>query len=143
MASAFIARDVRDGWGHSAYRNGDRLVYLSTHVNPGGHYNNVTGEYSCEKSGIYYFTYTVYGHQIEDGGDNSKVTASLMKQGAKQGQVYFSNYNTEHIFITLSQSLVLQCNAGEKVWVQSTANKNYILGYSYRNVFAGFLLFMN
>ena len=118
-------------------------MYLNTPVNPGDYYNNVTGKYTCEKSGVYYFTYTVYGYQIEDGADYSKATVTLMKQGVIQGTVFVSNDNSENMYITLSQSLVLQCNAGEKVWVQSRANNNNIHGYSARNVFAGFLLFMN
>ena len=141
--TAFFAAGVQGGWGDNAYQKGDRLVYLNMHMNPGGCYSNTTGEYICEKSGVYYFTFSVYGYQIKDTQSHSKATGSLMKDGVKQSQVYFRNDNTEEIFITLSQSIVLECNAGEKVWVESPYDNNYIYGSSYRNVFAGFLLFMN
>ena len=112
-------------------------------MNPGGQYSNVTGEYTCEKSGLYYFTYTVFGYRIEDGASHAKVSVTLMKQGMRQGAVWVSNNNIEGMYITLSQSLVLQCHAGEKVWVQSRGNNNYINGYSERNLFAGVLMIMN
>ena len=95
--SAFFVSGVQSGNRDNAYQSGDRLVFLNTYVNPGGHYNNVTGEYSSEKTGIYYLTYSVYGVQIEDGATHSRASASLMKAGVEQGQVYFSNYNTESI----------------------------------------------
>ena len=91
---------------------------------------------------VAYFTYSVYRVKIEDGATHSRASASLMKAGVEQGQVYFSNYNTESIQLSLSQSLVLQCDAREKVWMESPYDNNYIDGYSTRNVFAGFLLFM-
>ena len=50
--SAFFVSGVQSGNGDNVYQSGDRLVFLYTYVNPGGHYNNVTGEYSCEKSGV-------------------------------------------------------------------------------------------
>ena len=118
-------------------------MYLKIRVNPGGHYNNVTGEYTCEKTGVYYFSYTIYGWHIEEEYSHSKASASLVKGNALQGSVYLHNYDNEPIYMTLSQSLVLQCNAGEKVWVESRVNNNYIFGDSDRNMFAGVLLFMN
>ena len=142
-ASSFFAEGVRSGWGDIAYQEGDILKYNNTLVNPGGHYCETTGVYSCETSGIYYFIYSVYGWRIEDGSTHSRVSASLMKDSVKQSVVYFSNHNKKPIYITLSQSLVLQCNAGQKVWIESTHNNTYIHDYSYRNVFAGILLFIN
>ena len=124
--SAFFARGVKSCYGNSSYGAGDRLVYLNTRLNPGGHYNNVSGEYRCAKTGVYYFTYSTYGYQIEDGYKNNKATANLMKDGQVQGTVYVSNDNTEGIYITLSQSAVLQCNAGERVWVESRNYNNHI-----------------
>ena len=112
-------------------------------MNRDGQYNTATGNYTCEKSGVYYFTYSIYGTRIQDGSGYSLATASLMKEGLEQCEAYVSNFNTESIFITLSQSLVLQCNAGEKVWVQSTWNNNFIAGKSDSNIFAGILLSMN
>ena len=141
--SAFFARDVPSGYGDDAYKSGDRLVYRDILMNPGGHYSKTTGEYSCKKSGVYYFTYTVYGYQIEDGYSHSQAAASLIKDGTEQSEVWVTNDNTENIDITLSQSLVLQCNAGQKVWLESPYGNNYIYGYSDNNMFAGVLLFMN
>ena len=142
-ASAFLAAGVRHGYGDNTYQKGDRLVYLDIRVNPRGHYNKTTGEYKCQKSGVYYFTYSIYGYQIEDGYSHSRASARLMKDSVAQGEVYFSNDNTEPIYISLSQSLLLQCDAGEKVWVEGRWNFNSIRGTPELNVFAGFLLFMN
>ena len=143
QASTFFARGVRDGYEDDAYKYQDRLVYTEIRVNPGGQYNKNTGEYRCEKTGVYYFTYSVYGYNIKNGSTHSLVSVGLMKDSVQQGEVKFSNDNTKRIYISLSQSLILQCNAGEKVWVESRWDNNYIYGDSDRNVFAGILLFMN
>ena len=140
--SIFYAIGVQDGHGDSAYQSGDRLVYLKPLANPGGHYNTTTGEYSCEMSGMYYFSYSIYGYHIEDGPGHSRAGARLIKEGVNQGALYVSNGNSEQISITLTQSLILQCNAGEKVWVESGNNNSYIVGFSHLNVFTGVLLFM-
>ena len=141
-ASTFFAAGLRSGYENSSYHVGDRLVYHSIKVNPGGQYNKTTGEYSCEKTGVYFFTYSVFGVHIDNEGIISKASACLTKQGARQGRIHFRNENTKSIYITLSQSLVLQCNAGEKVWVESVDDNNYIYGETFYNVFAGFLLFL-
>ena len=143
QASAFFAAGVRYGWGDDAYQSGDRLVYTEIRVNPGGQYNNTTEEYRCQKSGVYYFTYSIHRYRIEDEFTHYLVSVSLMKDSALQSEVAFSNDNIECIYITLSRSLVLQCNAGEKVWVESRWDKNYIYGFSTTNVFASVLLFMS
>ena len=141
-ASAFFATGVQDGYEDTAYKSGDRLVYSNIRVNPGGQYNSTTGEYSCEKTGVYYFTYNIYGFRLKDSHRNNCASASLMKQGVKQAEVWSSNDNTGLIYITLSQSAVLQCNAGEKVWLESRYSNNYIRGFSDRTLFAGVLLYM-
>ena len=141
--STFFAAGVRDGYADNAYDSGERFVYIYTRVNPGGQYNTTTGEYTCEKTVVYSFTFSIHGYKIEDGPSHSKAIATLMKEGVLKGKVSVMNYNTESMHVTLSQSLVLQCNAGEKVWVESRSTNNNIYGYSNRNVFGGFLLFMN
>ena len=139
-ASTFLVVGIQNGYGTNPYQNGDRLVYLDARINPGGYYNNITGEYTCKTTGVYYFSYSIHGIDLMNG---RCVSASLMKQGIRQGQVFFTNSNTWDIHVSQSLSLVLQCDAGEKVWVQSGHNNNHVFGDYDVDVFAGFLLFMN
>ena len=139
-ASLFFATSIQGGTEVSVYKRGDRLVYRNIHVNPGGLYSNTTGKYNCEKTGVYYFTYSIC--IVQAGWTYSLATVTLMKQGVEQAAVSFSNYNTKRIDSTLSQSLVLKCNAGDRVWVESTHSNNFIMESSVKNVFAGVLLFM-
>ena len=95
--STFFATSLRIGYGDSAYQSGDRLVYRDILVNPGGHYNNTSGEYSCEKTGVYYFTYSIDGYRIQHGLAHSRATATLKKDGAGQGEVYYTSYSNESV----------------------------------------------
>ena len=73
--ATFYAYGLRAGSGDNAYSKGDRLVYNTTVLNPGNHYSNVTGEYTCPTTGIYLFVYSIYGYDI------------------KKGKIYINNYN--------------------------------------------------
>ena len=137
---AFVARDQQQ---KSNYQNGDRLVYKIADLNPGGHYNSATGEYSCSASGLYYFTYSIYASKIEDGHSISRATIRLMKESVEQGNVFIVNENSEAIFTTLSQSVLIQCKAGEKVWVEAGADNTNIGSGPGPNVFVGIALYIN
>ena len=134
--SAFLAMDTVPGY--SSPRS-EKVVYIKSTFNPGGHYNSTTGEYKCGVSGIYYFTFSILVFQMERTQDRFIVKASLMKEGIIQGAVSFTNANTDSVFVTLSQSVLLECQAGEKVWVHSPAGDYYFYGSS-DNMFAGILL---
>ena len=138
--SAFFASDIKAGQGDNTYQFGNRLIYKNSKFNPSGHYNSTTGEYSCPTSGIYLFAFSIFGYKIEAGKNSPRATASLMKEGVEHGKVFVNSYNAETLHITLSQSVVIQCNARDKVWVESRDNNNKIDGYSDFNVFTGVLL---
>ena len=79
----------------------------------------------------------MYGRFLEDDGTAG---ARLMKQGVRQSEVYFHDTDGDQVFVTLSQSLVVQCNTGERVWVESPFDENFIENHHNKNTFSGVLL---
>ena len=141
--SVFLARGLADGNNHrKIYNASERMIYRIAIINPGQHYNTSTGEYTCPVTGIYLFTYSVYGSRIKDGYAHSTVSASLYREGTWIRLGYFSNENSEDISITLSHSDIVQCSEGDRVWVQSSHNNNQIYGHFVYNIFSGLLLYM-
>ena len=92
---------------------------------------------------VFIISLSIDGYRIQKGSIRSKASATLKKNGSWQGQVYFTTSDTNLHYITMSQSVILQCNAGDKVWVESTTPNNFIYGYTNQNVFADVLLSMN
>ena len=139
--AAFNAIDLISGTGGSAYNTGDRLIYQTSVLNPGGHYNNITGEYTCPMTGVYQFVYSINGAYIKQGGGHSRATATLYVDGDMVSEVYYSNGNSANTYLALSHTDIVSCQAGQRVWAQSDGDRNFILSSTTRNVFRGVLLY--
>ena len=139
--AVFVARGLYQSDSYYiTYSTGERMIYRYAVINPGQHYNSSTGEYTCPVTGIYLFTYSVYGHAIKDGPTHSRAIASLYRKGAEINRIHFLNNNSEGINISLSGSDILQCSQGDRVWVQNYWGNNRIYGHSVYNMFSGVLL---
>lgn len=56
-------------------------------TNLGNHYDPTTGKFTCQVSGIYYFTY----HVLMRGGDGTSMWADLCKNGQVNTQLFVKN----------------------------------------------------
>ena len=139
--ATFYAWGVRDGYGSNAYSAGDRLIYQTPLLNPGNNYNSTSGEYTCPTTGVYMFVYSAYGVEIKQGQSHSRVSASLYRGGERVSQVYHSNYNDQNTYLALSHTDIVACQAGQRVWVQSDWDRNFIHDWNDRNVFGGVILY--
>ena len=139
QSSSFYARGLHTGSEDDVYWSNEKLVYHTAMLNTGNHYNASTGEYTCPTTGVYVFTYSVFGFNIKQSG--ILVAASLYQDGLEVSQVFHANHNSQNTYITLSQTDVVHCKGGQRVWVQSPHIYNRILGVSVRNMFGGVLLY--
>ena len=117
------------------------MIYQTPLLNPGGHYNSNTGEYTCPKTGVYMFFYSVYSVFVKRGDSYSVLSASLYVNSARVSRVFSRNDNSGWIYITLSHTDIVACQAGQRVWVQSDESGNFIYDYTDTNVFGGVLLY--
>ena len=121
------------------HRN-DRIIYYNSNFNPGGHYSNRTGEYTCPVTGQYFFTFSVYGENIKNGHTNVIINARLVKQGRNMAEILFFNDNRLGVHSTQSNSAVVDCAAGEKVWIENPHDNTRLFNWPSLNIFSGFLI---
>jgi len=99
--------DLRGGTAITSYER--TLVFPRVITNIGGAYNRHTGEFIAPRRGTYEFSFTVRAH-------NSNGFAHLMKNL----EIIASSYHDNHEHGT--NTVILQLNAGDRVWVKITAN---------------------
>ena len=101
--------------------------------NIGDHYNLTTGEFTCEYSGIYFFTLSLYKDGLADFA-----YCSIRHNGTDVIEAY-SNPNTigDYGFYSSGTSLLLHLDTGDTVDLGHCTDDGTI---NYRTVFAGFLL---
>ena len=137
--SVFLARSVNSRIIPVTYNKGDKIKYNSILTNPGGHYNSNTGEYTCPQTGWYFFSFSVYANNVANGF-TAIGHAALCKGDNIIGDSYVFSNNQQGIYITVSQSLVVQCNKGENISIQSQHDNVKIYSYVEANIFSGFLI---
>ena len=136
--ATFYVQGLPTRWGENAYIGKQKLIYQRPLLNPGNHYSNISGVYTCPTTGVYLFVYSAHGIHIKQG---SKVTASLYRDGERVSELLHTHAATNSTSITLSQAGIVACQTGEHVWVQGEWYSNYIGGRSSLNIFGGVLLY--
>ena len=109
-------------------------------INPGGHYSNSTGEYTCPKTGVYLFSFSIIGYEIKQGPLHSVASAQLYRDGDIVSAVLYQNFNWEETSLTISHTDIVACQSGQRVWLQSGFQKTS-LGGGFGTGFGGVLLY--
>ncbi|KAM4554447.1 complement C1q tumor necrosis factor-related protein 4 [Fundulus diaphanus] len=112
------------------------LTFDVEFVNIGGHFNKTSGLFTCHFPGVYFFAFTVGKHP------RKAVSVKLMT-GSGQVQAMVFDEDTSKRREMQSQSLMLQLNRGETVWLYSQQDKRYAV-YSNQGrytTFSGFLVY--
>ncbi|CAM9752475.1 unnamed protein product [Lampetra planeri] len=101
-------------------------------TNPQGHYNPITGKFTCASPGAYYFT--LFMHSSASG----HIVVMIMKNGQLISNV--CGRPDEEI----SGSVVLSLETGDQVWLEMKAPYINLFNDENRDaLFSGFLLFPN
>ncbi|XP_014839555.1 PREDICTED: complement C1q tumor necrosis factor-related protein 4-like [Poecilia mexicana] len=135
--SAFSVARTSTFMGQSdRHHNKPPLTFDVEYVDIGGHFNKTSGLFTCHFPGVYFFAFTVGKHP------RKAVSVKLMT-GSGQVQAMVFDEDTSKRREMQSQSLMLQLNRGETVWLYSQQDKRYAV-YSNQGrytTFSGFLVY--
>ncbi|XP_016086561.1 complement C1q-like protein 2 [Sinocyclocheilus grahami] len=81
-------------------------------TNVGNHYDPTTGKFTCQVSGIYYFTY----HVLMRGGDGTSMWADLCKNGQVRASAIAQDADQNYDYA--SNSVVLHLDSGDEIYVK-------------------------
>ncbi|CAN0284212.1 unnamed protein product [Lampetra fluviatilis] len=108
---------------------GSPMTFNVIITNPQGHYNPVTGKFTCAHPGVYYFTLNVHSHE-------QSLVVMIMKNGNIISKVCGDKYDA------ISSSVVLSLKAGDEVWLELQAPYIHFLFDVHRDsVFSGYILY--
>ena len=128
--------------GFSAYATSDEtyapyesIEFPGIISNIGDYYDNNTSSFTCPRRAVYIFSLNVlaqYGYYVH---------LELMRDGEFIAEAMCSDGAYSHDQTT-SVSVVIECDAGQVVWVSSGGNNAFVEGGSSRNsVFTGYMLY--
>ncbi|CAL8340424.1 unnamed protein product [Boreogadus saida] len=104
-------------------------------TNLGNHYDPTTGKFTCQVSGIYYFTY----HVLMRGGDGTSMWADLCKNGQVRASAIAQDADQNYDYA--SNSVVLNLDSGDEIYVKLDGGKAHGGNNNKYSTFSGFLLY--
>ncbi|XP_061610408.1 complement C1q-like protein 2 [Phyllopteryx taeniolatus] len=114
---------------HGPFNTETTLVFKRVVTNVGKGYDDNTGIFTAPVKGLYFVTFT--GAAGSEGGMN----AAVIKDGVNM----FAIADNKNKFSSATNSMALQLNAGDKLWVTLWANQR-IFDQSRLTTFSGFLI---
>ncbi|KAA0716154.1 Complement C1q-like protein 2 C1q and tumor necrosis factor-related protein 10 [Triplophysa tibetana] len=103
-------------------------------TNVGNHYDLTTGKFTCQVSGIYYFTY----HVLMRGGDGTSMWADLCKNGQVRASAIAQDADQNYDYA--SNSAVLHLDSGDEIYVKLDGGKAHGGNNNKYSTFSGFIL---
>ncbi|CAM4607855.1 unnamed protein product [Leuciscus chuanchicus] len=104
-------------------------------TNVGNHYDPTTGKFTCQVSGIYYFTY----HVLMRGGDGTSMWADLCKNGQVRASAIAQDADQNYDYA--SNSAVLHLDSGDEIYVKLDGGKAHGGNNNKYSTFSGFILY--
>ncbi|XP_067299203.1 complement C1q-like protein 2 [Pseudorasbora parva] len=104
-------------------------------TNVGNHYDPTTGKFTCQVSGIYYFTY----HVLMRGGDGTSMWADLCKNGQVRASAIAQDADQNYDYA--SNSVVLHLDSGDEIYVKLDGGKAHGGNNNKYSTFSGFILY--
>ncbi|MBN3326828.1 C1QL2 protein, partial [Atractosteus spatula] len=104
-------------------------------TNLGNHYDPATGKFTCQVSGIYFFTY----HVLMRGGDGTSMWADLCKNGQVRASAIAQDADQNYDYA--SNSVVLHLDSGDEIYVKLDGGKAHGGNNNKYSTFSGFILY--
>ncbi|KAJ8013054.1 hypothetical protein DPEC_G00049320 [Dallia pectoralis] len=104
-------------------------------TNLGKHYDPSTGKFTCQVSGIYYFTY----HVLMRGGDGTSMWADLCKNGQVRASAIAQDADQNYDYA--SNSVVLHLDSGDEIYIKLDGGKAHGGNNNKYSTFSGFILY--
>ena len=113
--------------------NEEIIIWNTAPINPGGHYDTLTGAYTAPVHGYYQFT-------VQKESDNS-ANFRIYKEGV--WVLYNDGIDGSVLTPVSTSSFILELQAGERVQIYNSVSCTMYGGTSgvYRSWFSGFLLY--
>ena len=126
MAFSALRNNASDGVGAN-----QNIVFDHVQVNQGNGYHSHHGLFIAPRSGIYFFTVSLL-HYPQSQASHPRI----IKNGAVVARFHAAANQWEQT----SQSIILNVNAGEEIYVKNEDYGNEIYVASLHSSFSGFLL---
>ncbi|XP_028836326.1 complement C1q-like protein 2 [Denticeps clupeoides] len=104
-------------------------------TNLGNQYDPSTGKFTCQVSGIYFFTY----HVLMRGGDGTSMWADLCKNGQVRASAIAQDADQNYDYA--SNSVVLHLDSGDEIYVKLDGGKAHGGNNNKYSTFSGFILY--
>ncbi|XP_055727838.1 complement C1q-like protein 2 isoform X2 [Salvelinus fontinalis] len=104
-------------------------------TNLGNHYDPSTGKFTCQVSGIYYFTY----HVLMRGGDGTSMWADLCRNGQVRASAIAQDADQNYDYA--SNSVVLHLDSGDEIYIKLDGGKAHGGNNNKYSTFSGFILY--
>ncbi|XP_052796833.1 cerebellin-1-like [Mya arenaria] len=112
--------------------NGKTIIFEKAVLNVGNAYDPPTSVFTSPQTGIYLFSSTLVNRP-----QNISLHAQIVTDGQKVAMIHCSDETT---YDQGSQTVVIQVNAGQRVWIKTVDYQNEIVHGDAYSTFAGYLL---
>ncbi|XP_060118144.1 complement C1q-like protein 2 [Heteronotia binoei] len=136
LSTAFSGPKIAFYVGLKSPHEGYELLKFDDVVtNLGNHYNPISGKFTCQVRGIYFFTY----HILMRGGDGTSMWADLCRNGQVRASAIAQDADQNYDYA--SNSVVLHLDLGDEVYVKLDGGKAHGGNNNKYSTFSGFLLY--
>ncbi|KAM9397542.1 complement C1q-like protein 2 [Salvelinus alpinus] len=104
-------------------------------TNLGNQYDPTNGKFTCQVSGIYFFTY----HVLMRGGDGTSMWADLCKNGQVRASAIAQDADQNYDYA--GNSVVLHLDSGDEIYVKLDGGKAHGGNNNKYSTFSGFILY--
>ena len=116
---------------------GEPISFPYVFTNKGDYYDPSESTFTCPLDGTYYFTFSLYSLYLDDG---EFTMGAIQRDEEELSEAHCQNYGTESHSTQCGNSVVIQCNEGQRVFVTATHTDSQLHGYRKRSTFSGFLI---
>ena len=125
--SATMSRDIANVQNHAT------IVFDNIITNIGAAYSPSNGVFTCKMAGIYVFVWTTTNK------NRTWMNTELVLNGQWKG-IAFSDSGDHDDYSVASNTVVLDLDVGDQVWIRAGTWHNGHLGGESRTSFSGFML---